>query len=351
VWSRDALIERVWPGVIVGEEVLTHAIAEIRKILGDKYRKPHILETVHKRGYRLMCAGRSCETAAAPRAGFDLDAYVSYLTACNLYDRGGPTNNASAIALFGEAIRADPAFAPAHVGLAKALIMVDCGFPTELDEALAHCAAAHNLATGFADAYAAEGLVLAAIGRIDHSAACFRTAISLAPDSAETLYLFARTCMAAVALAPAAAMLERSAHLRPDDYHALVLAAKVRLMIGDESQARSNFARALPRVEARLSVYPDDFRALSDKARCLRHLGRFDEALDAADLAAAHPDPLLYQLACVLAGAGRCERALDVLEAAIDAGFHYRNWLDRDPEFDAIRDNRRFRTIAASMRA
>jgi hypothetical protein len=60
-----------------------------------------------------MCAGRSCETAAAPRAGFDLDAYVSYLTACNLYDRGGPTNNASAIALFGEAIRADPAFAPA----------------------------------------------------------------------------------------------------------------------------------------------------------------------------------------------------------------------------------------------
>jgi DNA-binding winged helix-turn-helix (wHTH) protein len=35
VWSRDALIERVWPGVIVGEEVLTHAIAEIRKILGD----------------------------------------------------------------------------------------------------------------------------------------------------------------------------------------------------------------------------------------------------------------------------------------------------------------------------
>ncbi|MGZ8283840.1 MAG: winged helix-turn-helix domain-containing protein, partial [Allosphingosinicella sp.] len=27
VWSRDALLERVWPDVIVGEEVLTHAIA------------------------------------------------------------------------------------------------------------------------------------------------------------------------------------------------------------------------------------------------------------------------------------------------------------------------------------
>ena len=35
VWSRDALLERVWPAVTVGEEVLTHAIAELRKAAPD----------------------------------------------------------------------------------------------------------------------------------------------------------------------------------------------------------------------------------------------------------------------------------------------------------------------------
>ncbi len=54
VWSRDALLERVWPRVHVGEEVLTHAIAELRKALGDDFRRPAYVETVHKSGYRLL---------------------------------------------------------------------------------------------------------------------------------------------------------------------------------------------------------------------------------------------------------------------------------------------------------
>src|SRR5688572_31959403 len=37
VWSRDALLERVWPNVTVGEEVLTHAIAELRRAAGDDF--------------------------------------------------------------------------------------------------------------------------------------------------------------------------------------------------------------------------------------------------------------------------------------------------------------------------
>src|SRR5262245_10870176 len=54
VWSRDALLERVWPTVTVGEEVLTHAIAELRRALHDDFRSPRYLQTVHKSGYRLL---------------------------------------------------------------------------------------------------------------------------------------------------------------------------------------------------------------------------------------------------------------------------------------------------------
>jgi DNA-binding winged helix-turn-helix (wHTH) protein/Flp pilus assembly protein TadD len=353
-WSRGDLMERAWRGVRVGEEVLTHAVAEIRKALGDDFRKARMLETVHKRGYRLMCAvahRSQAGPAREPRAPFDLHAYASYLSACERYERGGPANNAAAVELFSAAIRADPAFAPAHVGLAKAFIGLDCGFRMEFDEALAHCAAARKLKSGFADAWAVEALALFIRGDVEAGVACFGTALDLEPDSAETHYLFARACMGRLALAPAALMLERAARLRAEDYHALVLAGKVHKMMGDDSRARADFARALPRVEARLAIHPDDFRALSDKARCLRGLGREDEAFGAADLAAAHADPLPYQLACVLATADRCERALDILEAAVDAGFRFRGWLDRDPEFDAVRGTRRFRRIAASIPA
>src|SRR3990170_7453464 len=54
VWSRDALLERVWPNVVVGEEVLTHAIAELRRAFGDDFRQPVLIETIHKSGYRLL---------------------------------------------------------------------------------------------------------------------------------------------------------------------------------------------------------------------------------------------------------------------------------------------------------
>jgi adenylate cyclase len=55
VWSRNALLERVWPDVTVGEEVLTHAVAEVRRAFEDSAREARLLETVHKAGYRLLC--------------------------------------------------------------------------------------------------------------------------------------------------------------------------------------------------------------------------------------------------------------------------------------------------------
>jgi DNA-binding winged helix-turn-helix (wHTH) protein len=54
VISRSEFMEKVWPDVIVGEEVLTQAIAELRRQLDDDPRAPTYIETVHKSGYRLI---------------------------------------------------------------------------------------------------------------------------------------------------------------------------------------------------------------------------------------------------------------------------------------------------------
>src|SRR5690349_5148976 len=54
VWSREALLDTAWPDQAVGEEVLTQVIAELRRVLGDDFRRPRYIETVHKAGYRLV---------------------------------------------------------------------------------------------------------------------------------------------------------------------------------------------------------------------------------------------------------------------------------------------------------
>ena len=54
VVSREELLSAVWPGVIVGDDALTQAIIKLRKALGDDAHKPTYIETISKRGYRLL---------------------------------------------------------------------------------------------------------------------------------------------------------------------------------------------------------------------------------------------------------------------------------------------------------
>jgi len=54
--SREQLFEALWPGVIVSDDTLTQAIIKLRKALGDSARNPKYIQTVPKRGYRLVAA-------------------------------------------------------------------------------------------------------------------------------------------------------------------------------------------------------------------------------------------------------------------------------------------------------
>jgi predicted ATPase/DNA-binding winged helix-turn-helix (wHTH) protein len=52
--TKADLFAHVWPETAVGDAVLTVAIGEIRKLLGDDPRTPRFIETVHRRGYRFI---------------------------------------------------------------------------------------------------------------------------------------------------------------------------------------------------------------------------------------------------------------------------------------------------------
>lgn len=51
---RDVLLRAVWADVHISDEGLTHCIAEIRDAFGDDAHHPRFVETVAKRGYRLL---------------------------------------------------------------------------------------------------------------------------------------------------------------------------------------------------------------------------------------------------------------------------------------------------------
>jgi DNA-binding winged helix-turn-helix (wHTH) protein len=54
VLPRMVILDAVWPDQFVTEAVLTRAIAVLRKALGDDARDPRYIETIPKRGYRLV---------------------------------------------------------------------------------------------------------------------------------------------------------------------------------------------------------------------------------------------------------------------------------------------------------
>jgi len=54
VISREELESEIWAGTIVGYDAISSSVTKLRKALGDTTRNPQYLETVSKRGYRLI---------------------------------------------------------------------------------------------------------------------------------------------------------------------------------------------------------------------------------------------------------------------------------------------------------
>jgi len=54
VLTREDLESKVWSGMVVGYDALSSAMIKLRKALGDDPRHPQYIETLHKKGYRLI---------------------------------------------------------------------------------------------------------------------------------------------------------------------------------------------------------------------------------------------------------------------------------------------------------
>jgi DNA-binding winged helix-turn-helix (wHTH) protein len=54
--ARQELAAAIWPNQFIADSGLARCVAELRRALGDSARQPRIIETIPKRGYRVIAA-------------------------------------------------------------------------------------------------------------------------------------------------------------------------------------------------------------------------------------------------------------------------------------------------------
>ncbi len=77
VCSKKELIRVVWGDAFVTDEVLTHAVWELRKAFGDNASDPRYIQTIPKRGYRLIAPVETLEAEPAATARRPWMAYAA----------------------------------------------------------------------------------------------------------------------------------------------------------------------------------------------------------------------------------------------------------------------------------
>ncbi|MEL6576864.1 MAG: winged helix-turn-helix domain-containing protein [Pseudomonadota bacterium] len=369
VVSREDLLDRAWPDVIVGEEVLTQAVKELRRALGDAARNPTYLETVHGTGYRLKSAALSDGGASLPPGsilceldigdGFAaIEGFTEYLEACSRFNDGGRENVAQSVRQF-DAVLSRAGIGESTAGLALAGKARSLGFlglyygggRSALAEAARASAEAVRAAPQEGFAHAAHGFSLSFSGRPAEGFALFERALALDPQLAETHYLLGRACFTGGRPREGALLFERAAALAPEDYHVLLVAAKARRSAGDLRGSAQNLSRALARIDVESHIAPPSPRRDSDRLVCQLALGLGDRKAhirEALDLLATG-DPYLYYLSGALAVVGEEEASLAALEAIVGEGWAHRDWLMSDLSLAPVRTTRQFRNLEASL--
>ncbi|MEM8597378.1 MAG: winged helix-turn-helix domain-containing protein [Pseudomonadota bacterium] len=352
VVSRNALLDRVWPDVIVSDESLSQAVAEIRRTLEDK----RVIETIPKRGYRLSAPaamGRPQAPLLPCDSDIDLEAHALCLEARGEMVRCGRGSIERAEALTEEAVDRAPDCARVRAERAIALVRVHTYWSERRhllhqawDEAQAALARAPDLAL----AHSALGYVEAMAGHWGAAERAHRAALARESRDPAILHNAAWYLMSCGRRRAAITYFEQVGDLEPSNIKGYLLAAQLSRE-AEPARARRNAERALQRAQARLSVDPCDPRALSAAAATMALLGEPYAACAAMDRVDVQESTQAIYHASALAMIGETARAMRLLEELFDHGWRDTYWLDADPSFVALTGDRRFQRVRQRLAA
>jgi serine/threonine protein kinase/Flp pilus assembly protein TadD len=285
-----------------------------------------------------------------PHTG-NVEAYEFYLRGRQYFYQFREKGLQFARRMFSRAIEIDPSYARAYAGIADCssqLYKYWDASSANLEQAESASRKALELAPDLAEAHAARGFALTLGGSHDEANREFETAIQLDPKLYEGYLYYANGRFAEGNLAEAARLFDRAAAVRTEDYQAHGLAGLCYAGLHREAEARAAFERAGRAAERHLELNPDDPRALYLGAIAWCRLGQVERGLEWGDRALAL-DPedagVLYNVACLNAVAGRPGRALELLEHGVESGFGHKEWIEHDPDLEALHGDPRYQAL------
>jgi TolB-like protein/DNA-binding SARP family transcriptional activator/predicted Zn-dependent protease len=298
--------------------------------------------------------------AITSRPTTNAQAYEYYLMGRSFYLRGIDKHSLRiAREMFAKASEIDPRYARAYACIAVCdfyLAMSDSN--GSFESALANAARALELEPNLAEAYAAKGLALYAVGSYVAASAEFERALTCDPNSFEAHFFYGRNCRLQGLHRQAATLFERAADLRPNDFRSLGLLAVAYKSLGRPADSLTALRRCMQRVEAEVESHPDNADALAFGSALLAELGQRACAEDwaARALMIGLDDYLVqYNVARAYALLGKTDEALPRLQRAFCTSPTCRRrlgeWMKQDEKIDPLRGDLRFLALVRSLEA
>jgi adenylate cyclase len=296
--------------------------------------------------------------AIEQRATSSSEAYELYLLARQFSRTGSERMRPLIVRICDRIVEVDPACAQAWALLSFSMSeMSQRSVPgASFERALEAAQKAVDLAPELAEAHAAKA---EALGRgpskdVDAGQAEIALALKLDPNCFEA-HLYAGYLNIAQQRYPEAVRhLEAAIALDPAAYRPPGMIVQAYVGVGDKQKAKAAARRLVEICEKLLAEEPDHGGALGFMVPALAELGEKDRAREWARRAVLFdPDNvrLLYNLSCGMARMDEPEAACDMLEGVLGTvDFGWLNWIEKDNDFDSMRDYPRFVAMQARAR-
>lgn len=271
VVTREAILAALWPGVTVGEDTLSRTVFKLRRALDDDPKAPRYVETLPKRGYRLLAEAAS--PAPKRRRLWPMAAAVTALLVLGLlawrlwppsesevtrraddaYFQYTRADNEAAAVLYERALAADPRDADALAGLSNALVQQVLRWP---DGAASPSVVRMDIRTALADG---RTRTPTAVARLERARGLAEDAVRIAPRNSTALRALGLVLSAQGRLMEARAVYERARGVDPRAWGVMMNLAEVYDLTGEPKQATASMqaayaamSRAYDRESARI---------------------------------------------------------------------------------------------------
>ncbi len=185
--SKDDLIMQAWCAEAITDSALFQTVYRLRRTLTHYDSHREYIATVPGRGYQFVAPVEASDTS---QRSLDVDGEVFSYYSRGMFEfqRRTQSSLATSIALFRRALRLDPRFAPAYVGLAHAHLCAGVALFADhaycYQRALRACRAALAIDPHYGDAHAILGEVYVFFeGDVEKAQSTVRRALELAPHS------------------------------------------------------------------------------------------------------------------------------------------------------------------------